>query len=102
MVKRGVDELLGEISNLPPAERRRLVEELGIRVRSMGGGRKPLAKTAPAAVKMAKRLRRRGLSLRRIAGKLVEAGHLNERGQPDSAQSVHAMLHGPQKRKRSR
>src|SRR5262245_18652945 len=98
MTKRGVDELLREIASLAPAERRRLIAELGI----TGGGRRPLAKTAPAAVKMAKRLSRRGLSLRRIAGKLAAAGHLNERGQPYSAQSVRAMLHGPQKRKRSR
>ena len=45
-------------------------------------GRPPLRKTAPEAVKLAKRLNGRGLSLRRIAGKLAEAGQLNERGSP--------------------
>jgi hypothetical protein len=48
---------------------------------------------------MAKRLGQRGLSLRRIAAKLAEAGHVNDRGQPYDAQSVRAMLSGPQKRK---
>lgn len=63
-------------------------------------GRQPLRKTAPAAVKLAKRLSGRGLSLRRISAKLAEAGQLNENGQPYNAQSIRAMLRGPQKRER--
>jgi hypothetical protein len=43
-----------------------------------------------------------GLSLRRISAKLAEAGQLNENGQPYNAQSIRAMLRGPQKRKRPR
>ena len=50
---------------------------------------------------MAKRLSQRGLSLRRIAAKLAEAGHVNERGQPYNAQSIRAMLRGPQKREQT-
>ena len=64
------------------------------------GGRLPLTKTARAAVAMANRLSRRGLSLRRIAAKLADAKLLNERGQPYNAQSIRAMLKGPQKRER--
>ena len=66
------------------------------------GGRLPLTKAARAAVAMAKRLSGRGLSLRRISAKLAEAGQLNERGHPYNAQSVRAMMRGPQKRKRPR
>ena len=51
-------------------------------------------------LKLAKRLSRRGLSLRRIAAALAGAGHVNERGQPYNAQSIRAMLRGPQKRKK--
>ena len=103
MAKRRVDELLSVIVALAPADRERLVAELTRRYGMPGaGGRKPLAKTARAAVAMAKRLSRRGLSLRRIAAKLAEAGQLNERGQPYNAQSVRAMLRGPQKRKRGK
>jgi hypothetical protein len=102
MAKRGVDDLLRAIANLPPADRQRLVTELtrGARLPS-AGGRQPLAKTARAAVALAKRLSRRGLSLRRISAKLTEVGHLNERGQPYNAQSIRAMLTGPQKRIRA-
>ena len=101
MVKRRVDELLSVIVALAPADRERLVAELTRRYRTTDArGRQPLRKTAPAAVKLAKRLNGRGLSLRRIAAKLAEAGLLNEMGQPYNAQSIRAMLRGPQKRKR--
>ena len=99
MPKRRVDELLQAIIALAPADRERLVAELTKRAMlSNAGGRQPLRKTAPAAVKLAKRLSGRGLSLRRIAAKLAEDGLLNERRQPYNAQSVRAMLRGPQKR----
>jgi hypothetical protein len=102
MAKRGVDELLRAIASLPPADRQRLVAELTKGARIPGaGGRQSLAKTAPKAVAMAKRLNQRGLSLRRIAAKLAEAGHVNDRGRPYNAQSIRAMLRGPQKRKRA-
>ena len=78
MAKCGVDELLHAIARLTPADRQRMVAELtkGARIPS-AGGRLSLAKTAPKAVAMAKRLSQRGLSLRRIAAKLAEAGHVN-------------------------
>jgi hypothetical protein len=100
MPKRRVDELLSVIAALAPADRQRLVAELVRRYWTDTRGRKPLRTTAPAAVKLAKRLSGRGLSLRRIAAKLAEAGQLNENGQPYNAQSVRAMLRGPQKRER--
>ena len=101
MAKRRVDELLSVIIALAPADRERLVAELTRRYRTTDArGRQPLRKTAPAAVKLAKRLSGRGLSLRRIAAKLAEAKLLNERGQPYNAQSIRAMLRGPQKRER--
>ena len=57
MGKRRVDELLSVIVALAPADRERLVAELTSRYGLRGtGGRKPLAKTARAAVAMAKRL----------------------------------------------
>ena len=103
MAKRSVDELMRAIASLPPADRQRFLAELARRNRMPGaGGRLPLTKTARAAVAMAKRLSGRGLSLRRIAAKLAEADLLNERGQPYNAQSIRAMIRGPQKRKRPR
>jgi hypothetical protein len=99
MTRRRVDELLHAIVALAPADRERLVAELTRRYRTPDArGRQPLRKTAPAAVKLAKRLSGRGLSLRRISAKLAEAGQLNENGQPYNAQSIRAMLRGPQKR----
>src|SRR5262245_60477308 len=102
MTRRRVDELIQEIASLPQADQRRVIAELtkGNRTRRSGGGRQPLTETVPAAVKLAKRLHRRGLSLRAISSDLAKVGHVNERGQPYSAQSVRAMLGGPQKRKR--
>ena len=67
MAKRRVDELLYAIVALTPADRQRLVAEFTKRAMLPGaGGRKPLLKTAPKAVALAKRLNRCGLSLRRI------------------------------------
>ena len=101
MAKRSVDELMRAIASLPPADRQRFLAELARRYRMPGaGGRLPLTKTARAAVTLAKRLSRRGLSLRRISAKLAEAGLLIENGHAYNAQSIRAMLRGPQKRKR--
>jgi len=100
MGKRRVDELLSAIAALAPADRQRLVAELARRYRMPGaGGRKPLRERAPAAVKLAERLDRRGFSLRRIAAALAVAGYVNERGHTYGAPSIRAMLRGPQKRK---
>ena len=42
-------------------------------------------------VKLDKRLARKKLSLRKISGRLAEAGHMNTNGQPFAAQSVKNM-----------
>jgi len=103
MGKRRVDELLSAIAALTPADRQRLLAELARRYRMPGaGGRKPLRERAPAAVKLAERLDRRGFSLRRIAAALAVAGYVNERGHTYGAPSIRAMLKGPQVRKRPR
>jgi DNA invertase Pin-like site-specific DNA recombinase len=68
------------------------------------GGRKSHAELWPEVVAEAKRLRRaspktgKRLSFREISDRLEDAGHLNERGQPFNAQSVRAMVEGPQPR----
>jgi len=71
------------------------------------GGRKSHAELWPEVVAEARRLRRaRGkadrLSYREISAKLKEAGYCNERGVPFNAQSVRAMIEGPQWRPRRR
>lgn len=64
-------------------------------------GRKALHETAPEAVLMAKRLRRANplnggrMSLQRIADKMADARHLNEKGRPYNPKSVQAMINGP-------
>ena len=101
MSRRRVEYMLRQIARLPEASRQHLVAELTKGARLPGaGGRKPLRRTAPKAVKLAKQLSRRGLSLRKISAKLAEAELLNEEGRPYNPQSVRAMLRGPQKRKR--
>ena len=101
MPKRRVAQLVRLIGSLSAGDRWRLIAKVTKGTRLPGtGGRQPLVKTAPEAVKLAKQLGRRGLSLRKIAAALAEAGHANERGQPYNAQSIRAMLRGPQKRKR--
>jgi hypothetical protein len=68
------------------------------------GGRRSHAELWPEVVAEAKRLRRASpktgqrLSFREISDRLEDAGHLNERGQPFNAQSVRAMIEGPQPR----
>ena len=57
-------------------------------------------KTAPKAVKLAKRLSRTRSVVEENCGEAGRGRLLNERGQPYNAQSVRAMLRGPQKRKR--
>jgi hypothetical protein len=66
------------------------------------GGRKSHAEMWPAAVALARRLRRASpktgerLSFREISARLAAAGHLNKRGQPFNQQSARAMIEGPQ------
>ena len=60
-------------------------------------GRKPLSKTRPEVVALARKLRRKRpkgkqLSLRVVSRELAARGHLNERGKPYAAKSVASML----------
>ena len=70
-------------------------------------GRKPNALTNPEAVVMAKRLRRASpktgqrISLRKISHALADAGYVNERGRPFTAQSIKDMVEGPAPVRRS-
>ena len=103
-------QIAGVFSQL---EKTRLVKKLrGARQRKRQAtgkkveGRKSLAEMYPEAVKAARRLRRASpktgarLSFREISARLAEAGHLNEGGRPFNAQSVRAMIEGPQQRER--
>ena len=83
-------------------EKARLVAKLRhgrLRKREMTGrceGRKPLTETAPAAVALARSLRRKRpkggrMSLRAIAAALAAAGYLGEKGKPYSAETVRTM-----------
>jgi hypothetical protein len=68
------------------------------------GGRKSHSELWPEVVAAAKRLRRPSpktgerLSFREISDRLEDANNLKERGQPFNAQSVRAMIEGPQPR----
>lgn len=53
------------------------------------GGTEP---AAPEVVRMAKRLSRRGLSLRKISAEMAAAGHLGPRGKPFSAEGVRLLI----------
>lgn len=65
------------------------------------GGRRPLAMLYPEAVGLAKRLHRANpksgerLSLRKIAGRLADAGHVNDKGRAFNPASIKAMVEGP-------
>ena len=84
--------------------RERVRRETGKKV----GGRRSHAELWPEAVALARRLRRASpktrerLSLREISTRLADAGHLNERGQQFNAQSIRAMIEGPQRRQRAK
>lgn len=96
-------QIAGVFSQL---EKTRLVKKLKAardRKRATGAkveGRKCLAETNPAAVALAKRLRRanpktgRRMSLRKIARELQTAGHLNVNGRPFNPASIKAMIEG--------
>ena len=70
---------------------------MGIKVE----GRKSHAERKPEVVALAKRLSRKNpktgkrRSLREIATRLAEAGHVNENGQPFAAKSIKAIVEGP-------
>jgi DNA invertase Pin-like site-specific DNA recombinase len=88
-----VRQILGAVSQFQKAE---LVAKLaGARARARRErndyreGRKPAPE---AAQRLARRLRKKGLSLRDIAAKLAAAGYLSPSGKPYLAQSVKIML----------
>jgi DNA invertase Pin-like site-specific DNA recombinase len=88
-------------------EKTRLVDKLRSareRKRATGvqvEGRRPLHVTHPDAVLMAKKLHRANprtgehMSLRKIAAKLADAGHVNMKGAPYAANVVARMIEGP-------
>lgn len=97
-----VRQILGAVSQF---EKAMLVSKLrGARVRKKATGakvegRKSHAELHPDVVERARELHRkpRGgkrASLRSIAGKLAEAGHVNSKGKPYSASAVRSMLAG--------
>jgi DNA invertase Pin-like site-specific DNA recombinase len=87
-----IRQILGAVSQFQKAE---LVAKLaGARARARGRkdyreGRKPAPE---AAHRLARRLRKKGLSLRDIGIKLAAAGYLSPSGKPYLAQSVKVML----------
>jgi DNA invertase Pin-like site-specific DNA recombinase len=58
------------------------------------GGRKSLAESRPELVMMARKLRSRRMSLRKIAAELARRGHLTAGGKPYVASAVRTMLAG--------
>ena len=87
-----IRQILGAVSEFQKAEIVAKLAGARARKRAQTGrceGRKP----APdAAIALARRLRRRDLSLRQIGAKLAEAGFLAPSGRPYGAESVKVML----------
>jgi hypothetical protein len=88
------------IASLSSADRWRLITELTKGARMPAAGPQPPVTAAPATVTLGEQLNRKRLPLGLISAAPAEAGHVNERGQPYNAQSIRAMLRGPQKRER--
>ena len=96
-MRKAMRQIAGAFSEL---EKNRLVAKLKSgRDRSGNhGGRKPLSETHPEACALAKKLRRanprdgKRMSLRDIAVKLAEAGHLNSKSKPFAAEVVKSMV----------
>jgi DNA invertase Pin-like site-specific DNA recombinase len=87
-----IRQVLGAVSQFQKAE---LVAKLaGARARKRRQtGRCEGRKPAPeAAQRLARRLHRKGLSLRRVSARLAEQGYLGPSGKPYGAQSVQVML----------
>ena len=83
-----VRQILGAVSQFQKAELVAKLKAARERTGNLGGpGRYP-----EKVVKLAKRLAKRKLSLRKISNKLAEAGHFNARGEPFAAQSVKNMI----------
>jgi DNA invertase Pin-like site-specific DNA recombinase len=93
-----IRQILGAVSQFQKAE---LVAKLaGARARKRASDpayREGRAPAPDAAKALARRLKRRGLSLRAIATKLADHGFLAPSGKPYGAQSVKVMLSGRQK-----
>ena len=85
-----IRQILGAVSQFQKAE---LVAKLAAARKKVRDGRCEGRKPAPAAAKaLARRLNRRGLSLRAIASKLADKGFLSPSGRPYGAQSVKVMI----------
>ncbi len=96
-----VRQILGAVSEFEKASLVQKLRKARERKRATAGkceGRKSLAELQPEAVAMARRLRRKSpktgkrRSLRKVAGMLAVAGHLNENDNVYSARAVKAMI----------
>jgi DNA invertase Pin-like site-specific DNA recombinase len=74
-------------------EKKRLVKKLRAARERAGrlGGRPAHGERRPEVVAMARKLRRKGLTLRAVAGRLDAAGFKNEAGRPFGAESIRSM-----------
>jgi DNA invertase Pin-like site-specific DNA recombinase len=74
-------------------EKNRLVLKLRAARERLGrlGGRQSHSKIRPDAVKLARKLRAKGLTLRAVADQLDAAGFKNEAGRPYAAESIRSM-----------
>ena len=83
-----VRQILGAVSQFQRAEMVAKLKAARERTGRLGGPER----YDVAVIKMAKRLHRKGLSLRKISEALDEAGHLNANGRPFAAQSIKNMV----------
>jgi DNA invertase Pin-like site-specific DNA recombinase len=87
-----IRQILGAVSQFQKAELVAKLAAARARKRARGGHSDGPAPAPEAARMLAKRLRRKGLSLRAIAAKLAENGFLAPSGKSYGAQSVKVML----------
>ena len=83
-----VRQILGAVSQFQKAELVAKLKAARERTGHLGGPERYPEKV----VKLAKRLAKRKLSLRKVSNKLAEAGHLNAKGHPFAAQSIKNMI----------
>jgi hypothetical protein len=98
------DELHKLVAKLSVADKRRLLKVLRSELARLAqdgrlrGGRLSLGESVPAAVGLAQRLFRKGMSLRRIAERLEQRGFVNEYGRRYNPRSIRAMIEAPARR----
>ena len=83
-----VRQILGAVSQFQKAETVAKLKGARERKGKLGGP----ARHSDEVVKLARKFGKRGLSLRKIADGLAEAGHVNANGKPFAAQSVAKMI----------